>query len=209
MHVSHLWWPYPPKHQAISYEPKVSRVILRISAIPTNELVFPAYWSTSLQCRCLLKVPRALITIGMTDTLLQFQILIRTSTFTFLKWSIFSVSFSATRVSKGQATSTMKHTLPSFSRTTILLLLLLESKTGQMKTPNGSTQHEAGSPGFMWWTNANLNFWVLHKEHWLLGRIKSLYAGQKCVVRQPNLKAQNDYDDDTTLCDNYLGTSWY
>ena len=43
----------------------------------------------------------------------------------------------------------MKHTLPFFSRTTIsgllllLLLLLLESKTGQMKTPNGSTQHEA------------------------------------------------------------------
>ena len=63
--------------------------------------------------------------MGMTDTLLQFQILICTSTFTSLKRSIFSVSFSATRVSKGQATLTMKHNLPSFSRTTISVLLLL------------------------------------------------------------------------------------
>ena len=63
--------------------------------------------------------------MGMTDTLLQFQILICTSTFTSLKRSIFSVSFSATRVSKGQATLTMKHNLPSFSKTTISVLLLL------------------------------------------------------------------------------------
>ena len=107
----------------------MSRVVLRIFAIPTNQLsgvmqwshVFPAYWSTSLQFRCLLTVPRAptCITIGMTDTLLQFQILICTSTFKSLKWSIFSVSFSATRASKGQATLTMKYTFPSFSRTTI------------------------------------------------------------------------------------------
>ena len=41
--------------------------------------------------------------MGMTDTLLQFQILICTSTFTSLKRSIFSASFSATRVSKGQS----------------------------------------------------------------------------------------------------------
>ena len=165
-------WPYSPKHQAISYEPYVSRVVPRIFAIPTNQLsgvmqwshVFPAYWPTSLQFRCLLTVPRAPITIGTADTLLQFQILIYTFTFKSLKWSIFSVSFSATRVSNRQATSTMKHTLPSFSRTTIsglllslLSLLLLESKTGQMKTQNGSSQHEAASPGFMWKTNVNLN----------------------------------------------------
>ena len=125
----------------------------------------------------------------MTDTLLHFQILIRTSTFKSLKWSIFSVSFFATRISKGQATLTMKHTLHSFSRVTasglllllLVLLLLLESKTGQMKTPNASTKHEEASPGFMWRTNVNLN-WLLHKEHWLLGRIKSLHVGQKCMV---------------------------
>ena len=60
------------------------------SLFPTNKLsgvmqwtqVFPAYWSTPLQYSCLLIVPKAPITIGMTDTQpLHFQILICTSTF--------------------------------------------------------------------------------------------------------------------------------
>ena len=72
--------------------------------------------------RCLLTVPRASITIGVTDiTLLQFQIALPLLS-PDACW-IFSFCFSATRVSKGQATSTMKNRLHFFSRTTISGLL--------------------------------------------------------------------------------------
>ena len=126
MCMSHTYrWPYSSKHQATSY----SKVLLRILAVPNKQ----AFWNNAMIpgvsnllihiLRCLLTVTRASITIGITDiTLLQFQIalpLLSPDTC----W-IFSFSFSATRVSKwGQATSTMKHRLHFFSRTTISGLL--------------------------------------------------------------------------------------
>ena len=81
--MSHAYrWPYSPKHQAISHSRKCLGVLLRILAVPEKQ----AFWSNAMILgvpsmlvhilRCLLTIQRAPITMGMTETLLQFQIVI-------------------------------------------------------------------------------------------------------------------------------------
>ena len=106
----------------------MSRVFLKILAAPYKQ----AFWSNEMPSsnpifftdalKLLLIVPSYPMITSMTVTFLQFQIfsisLLRSWYF-----SIFSCSFSGTRVSKGQATYITLHVLSSSSKTSMSRLL--------------------------------------------------------------------------------------